>query len=79
MDLSPDSDHSKALHHNSYNTHCDFLNMSEEDRIALYFVNDTNNKILLNRGYKSLVQIFQAYVYCNNIDTSDVTKVNCAY
>ena len=49
--------------------------MSEEDRITLDFVDETNNKILLNKVYRSLVQTFQAYVFQKNVDTSDFGNI----
>ena len=63
MDLPTDNDLSKALHQNGIHTHLDLLNISDKDRVALEYIDDSNSKVLLKRGDRSLVRIFQAFVY----------------
>ena len=75
MDLPPDSDLSKALNQNGYNTHYDLLNLSEEDIVTLEVIDDANNKTPLNKGYRSLVRIFQAYVFQTKFDPSDLGNI----
>ena len=75
MDQTPNSELAKALHQNGYTTHRDLLNMEEEDRIALEFIDDNNSKTPLHRAYKALIRIFQAYVFQNNIATSDFINI----
>ncbi len=61
MNMPSDNDLSKALRHNGFYTHHDLMNMSEEYRETLDFVDESNNKIMLNKGYRMLVQIFQSF------------------
>ena len=63
MSLPPDNDHSRSLNQNGIYNHHDLLNIPEEDRVTLEYVDESNKNILLNKGYRSLVQIFQAYLY----------------
>ena len=75
MNLPSDNDLSKALHNNGIYTHHDLMNLSEEDRVTLDFVDESNNIIMLNKGYRNLVRIFQSYVFHNNVDTSDFVNI----
>ena len=75
MNLPSDNYVSKALHHNGFYTHHDLMNMSEEYRETLDFVDESNKIIMLNKGYRMLVRISQSFFFHNNVDTSDFINI----
>ena len=72
----PDGDLIKGLKRFGVLNHMSLMTISEEKIEKLEYLDDSNTKIELHDGHKSLVKIFQAYMHHYDLDSSDIMDIS---